>query len=718
VAIWRHCESLAPSQIRPEPAARDASGLLPGWWTGRNVTASLSQRGIVAADLELIAHGTTAILATWLGLIVLTRAGPQPGARIFGLITACLVAWSVAILIQRLTREPGAFSGPLLAIENGTAYLLPAAVLHITLVLTVETRRSRLQQAFLVTAYAVCGTAALLVMLFPQWRLAVAPPHLELPGITGELLGWVWIAVRIAILAAALFWSGRALLGARTDSTRRRQLGVTLATVGVAAIGAALGILPVPAAAVPWLSVSVLGIAVLLAAYGVFAQGVFLTPQVAAYAFRYTIVIGLGVIVYVVALMGFDHLAQEVLAIDVPIVASLTLVITIALFDPIAGWARRKVRGRSARETAYDRLLRALGRDVLTAQRPEAVVIPALARLSGTFRLLGAHVETSSGDVIARHGKPVASSPLALRMPLIDSNGSSGQVVYGPKRSLLPFTREEVDLLSQGAAYLSASLRLAELHDVQSEALEALTAEHVAVEARGTGLRHALAQAQQDDHGLQVFALGPLRVERNGAPVQSWGGAKAGTRHAEALFAFLFDRGERGVAKDEVTELIWPDVDLRRADLAFHRTLSGLRTTLEPGRRGLTKGEAIVFHNDRYRLSPSVVTWSDVRAFDEAMAASAAAVEDEVIQHLEHARALYRGDYLDDCPFYGDSFQAEELRAVLRGRFVDLLLALGETYERRGDRPSAAASFRQAQSVAGEDLPRADAALSRLAAPV
>jgi two-component SAPR family response regulator len=214
-----------------------------------------------------------------------------------------------------------------------------------------------------------------------------------------------------------------------------------------------------------------------------------------------------------------------------------------------------------------------------------------------------------------------------------------------------------------------------------------------------------------------VFALGPLRAERGGELVRQWGGAKAGTRQAEALFAFLFDRGERGVAKDEILELVWPDVDLERADLAFHRTLGGLRTTLEPGRPGGDRGTAVTFHNDRYRLDPALVAWSDVAAFDEAMAAASAAGDpDELLGHLERSRSLYRGDYLDDCPFYGDSVHVEERRELLRGRYVDLLMALGERYEARGDRPAAADCFRQARMVNGDELPTADEALGRLGA--
>jgi two-component SAPR family response regulator len=263
--------------------------------------------------------------------------------------------------------------------------------------------------------------------------------------------------------------------------------------------------------------------------------------------------------------------------------------------------------------------------------------------------------------------------------------------------------------------FLAASLSLAARQDEQAVALESLSAERAAVMERGSVLSDALGEVQSRDLSLQVFALGPLRVERGGATLRQWGGTRAGTRHAEGLFAFVFDRGERGAAKDEVIELIWPDIEFKHADQAFHRTLSGLRTTLEPGRRGGERGTAISFRNDRYRLDPSLVGWSDVAAFEEELAAASAATDDDdALRHLERARALYRGDYLDDCPFYGDSVQAEDRRALLRGRCVDLLLALGERYERRGDRPAAASSFRQARSVSGGDLLTAEVALARL----
>ena len=229
---------------------------------------------------------------------------------------------------------------------------------------------------------------------------------------------------------------------------------------------------------------------------------------------------------------------------------------------------------------------------------------------------------------------------------------------------------------------------------------------------------HGALEASLDDaarSGLHVFALGPLRAERDGELIRQWGGEKAGTRQAEALFAFLFDRGERGVTKDEAVELIWPDVDLDRADLAFHRTLGGLRRTLEPGRGQRQGSKAIGFSNDRYRLDPAVVAWSDVATFEQRLTDAGTTTDPAAaLAALTEARSLYRGEYLDDCPFYGDGAYVEDRRELLRARYVDLLLSLGGFHEQRGDRGAAAAAFREARLAADDGCPPADAALERL----
>ena len=222
-------------------------------------------------------------------------------------------------------------------------------------------------------------------VFFPDQQLAVSPPHLELPGIPGEVLGWAWIVARMFIFGAAIYWIVRALAAAEADLARRRQLLAALLTVAVGALGGVLRFLPGPADSDPWLGVSLVTVAVILAASSVATARV-LSPEIAIQAFRYSIVID-GATLYVAALIGLEARTQDLLAIQLPMVTGIALVVTLALFDPIAGWARRAIRGRTSRETAYNRLLQALGQDVLTAQRPEGHDQPGLANAAYAARI-------------------------------------------------------------------------------------------------------------------------------------------------------------------------------------------------------------------------------------------------------------------------------------------------------------------------------------------
>jgi DNA-binding SARP family transcriptional activator len=665
--------------------------------------------------LELAAHGVTAILATWLGLTVTVRSPASPATRAFGLVTLFLVAWSLAIIVQRLS------AAPLVdrvgnAVEDAAAFLVIAATPHIAIAVSAEGRWSGLQRLNIGLAYALALVAAIPSVVNPAAKFAITPPHFELPGIPGEAFGWAWIAIRIGLFASALAWIVVALRHAGDDLARQRQLQAALATVAVGAVGGAVRFTPPLSDTDRWLGVSLITLSVILATYAVFAQRIFFSAEVAGRTFRYSLAGALAVTAYVAVLVGADRLVRDALGIELPLVIAIGLVATVALWEPAANLVRRWLLARSPREAAYHRLLRALGEPVFSAQTPGGSLQPALARLTRSFRLSGARMVGTDGHQIAADGALEPSSPGTLRLPLTTDGRVLGELQLGPKRSGLPYTSDEVELLRLAASYLGGSLRLAAAEQAQVDALDRLSAERADVMSTGTALHEALAEEAGTGRGrMTVYALGPLRVERDGEIIRQWGGAKAGTRQAEAVFAFLLDRAERGAAKDEIVELIWPDVELDRADLAFHRTLGGLRTTLEPGRRGGDRGQAISFHNDRYRLDPALIAWSDVAAFEEAMMAAGSATDpDDGLRHLERARSLYRGDYLDDCPFYGDSAHVEERRELLRGRFVDLLLALGQRYEERGDRPAAAACFREARMVAADELPPADEALSRL----
>ena len=258
------------------------------------------------------------------------------------------------------------------------------------------------------------------------------------------------------------------------------------------------------------------------------------------------------------------------------------------------------------------------------------------------------------------------------------------------------------------------------LHEMIGDAeFEAAWAEGRAM-SQAEAISYALgaAAAPASEETLRVTALGSFSVERSGETLSHWGGPKAGSRQAQGMFGFLFDRGERGVTKDEFIEVIWPDAQVAQGDLNFHRTLGGLRATLEPDTPS-SQRKAIGFQNGRYRLRPNVIGWDDVAEFERRLQRAAlASGEQAAIRELEEARNIYRGDYLDDCPVYGDSEYVEERRTSLRGRLADALVDLAQRYERRGDATLATARFREALAVAGGEYPSATEGLERLGAVV
>jgi N-terminal 7TM region of histidine kinase len=661
--------------------------------------------------LEVTAQSLTAVLGTWLGLTVLARSR-APHARAFVFLTLALVAWSSSVIIQRLSTS---FTAAQVAngIEELAAALIVPATAHFSLMVATEGHPARRSVRVLALAYVLNVAFAVPGIVDRAAPIAISAPHLAIAFVPGALLGWAWIVTRLVTLLAAATWLLGAFRRARSDPRRRRQLGVTLATVAVGALGGSIRVLSVVGPSDAWIGVSLVTLAMVLSASVVFSAGVFFAPEVAGRAFWTSLALGLGLFLLVGLLLAVDAASRRVLGLDLPLLTIMALVVTIAIYEPAATWGRGRLGGRSPAAMARGRLLTALGQPGLGSHATAAGVQPALTRVANALDLAGASVVLRDGSIAATEGTAPdqAASPA---IALVAQEEVIGELRVGRTLSGAPLSAGDEELLRLSAAYVAAALQTGRREDEQAEALTGLSRDRARVESAATSLHQALVRHAGRTPGLRVFALGPLRVERGDETIERWGGEKAGTRQALALFAFLFDRGERGMAKDEALELIWPDTDVDRADLAFHRTLGGLRRTLDPDGDGGKR--AVRFHNDRYRLAPEVVEWSDVARFLERLdQARIATGGGESLRLLEEARGLYRGEYLDDCPFYGDGVFVEDRRASLRGRSIDLLLALGKAYEASGDGASAAAAYRDAVAASVDGSPAAEAGLARLA---
>jgi DNA-binding SARP family transcriptional activator len=665
------------------------------------------------AQLEVVAHSLTAVLGVWLGLTVLTRSR-TPNGVLFALLTLSIASWSSAIVVERLSDAPAAIRiGN--AIEELASGLATPLLAHLALAISTEGQPSLGQRRLLVACYVANVALSVPAIVDPGHPIRLIEPSFSLGPVPGVLFYAAWAVARFGTILAALLWVIGALRRPGIDVDRRRHLRALLAMVAASTIGGGMRILPVIGQSDPWIGVSFITLAVIIAAYVVFSAGVFFGSEVAGRAFRETVLLGFAAFGLVAILVAIDESSRRALGVDAPIVTAVSLVIVIALYEPVAGWVRRQLSDRSRQGTTRQDLLRVVGQPRFTAQSADAGVRPALARLTQALDLAGASVVAADGTVVAAEGRGASGPATAGATPaiqLVAEDELIGELRIAGTRSGRPLPLRDAELLRLSARYVASALRAGRIEDEQVEALRSLADERANLDSTASILHAALVRRSSAGAGLEVRALGPLRVDREDGPIIRWGGEKAGSRQAQALFAFLFDRGERGVAKDEALELLWPDVELGRADLAFHRTLGGLRHTLDPNGGGR---EVIRHQNDRYRLDASIIDWSDVAAFTTRLDEAGRASDPEsALALLQDARTLYRGDYLDDCPFYGDSAFVEPRRAALRSRYVDLLVAIGEACEERGDRVTAAAVYRDALVAAVEGCPPAQAGLARL----
>jgi DNA-binding SARP family transcriptional activator len=700
--------------------------------------------------LDLLPAFLMAVLACWLGLSLLVRSPRDRAAQAFAWLCLNLTLYGLTIVLARLapTAAVDAFLNRVQLVETA---LLPPVFLHFIMLVAGVQRALGLQRAVLALSYVV-GAGLSGYALFGQHPMLFEQP----PRFPGLPLMVVWAAQRALplLLAIVLTWTSYRQAGEDDLERRRRALFALAAVVGVtgalwatATRGSTLSQAPGHA---------FMGLALALMAYTVLAYRLLLPPRVARRAFYRSLLGSLLTAVYVAVVLGLEQIARGILGIAAPLVTVFALVVLIAVFGPLrdaAGdWLDRLYFHR---EFDYGRLLRALGEDLFERGDLADQLNTALAAICRTLGVRAGVVAVQEGvgpRVVAAYGvePPDAEAfraaelpdapqthygdwppwPQArLLLPLRRANQALGLLVLGAKRSGEPYRETERALLFSLGSYLALAIKHARARQEQelemaalAEQGEQLRAEQEMLAVQAAEVARLAAQpapAPADERsGLRVFALGPLRVERDGATIERWGGDKAGTYQAEALFAFLFDRRGRGLTKDEAEEVIWPDLDLEKADTAFHRTISALRRTLEPGLRRGNESRTVAYHHERYWLDPLAVAWCDADAF-AAMAERGHTLLRQ--GDIEAARtafaeglALYRGDYMDDCPFFGDSSYVEERRVELRGQRIDTLLALGAVYERLGQAGEAATCYRRALAAADGDCPRAEEGLARL----
>ena len=152
-------------------------------------------------------------------------------------------------------------------------------------------------------------------------------------------------------------------------------------------------------------------------------------------------------------------------------------------------------------------------------------------------------------------------------------------------------------------------------------------------------------------------------------------------RKAQSLVKLLALAPGHRLHREEVTDLLWPELGAAAAANNLKQALYVARRTLDAASGGA--GRALRFSQDLLRLSPPGRLWIDVEAF-EAAAAAARSARDPAAYGA--AVELYTGDLLPEDR-YEDWTAAR--REALHALYVALLVELAGLHEARGE-PAAA----------------------------
>jgi DNA-binding SARP family transcriptional activator len=177
-------------------------------------------------------------------------------------------------------------------------------------------------------------------------------------------------------------------------------------------------------------------------------------------------------------------------------------------------------------------------------------------------------------------------------------------------------------------------------------------------------------------HRTQIEVIGPLRLTRDGTPVDAPELRRARVRQ---LLSVLVLRPV--LTRDQAIELLWPDLDPEKAARNMRVTLTHLRRLLEPDRSGGEASYHLRTDGDRIRLVESeflsVDLWTLNAQDKRAGQARADGDIDRTAALLADAVALWRGEPLPDLQ-YVCSPDIEVEAGQIRARHVGHLLALSE----------------------------------------
>ncbi len=187
---------------------------------------------------------------------------------------------------------------------------------------------------------------------------------------------------------------------------------------------------------------------------------------------------------------------------------------------------------------------------------------------------------------------------------------------------------------------------------------------------------------------LRLYLLGQFRVERkNGNEWNSLDSRIWQRRRARALLGCLLSSPGRRLSREQVMELLWPDLEVDIAANRLNGAVHELRQILEPEISRPAASRMLRLERDVLEIADGAQIWVDAEAFEGLLKeANNCSDPAETERLLEEAAALYRGSYLLEELY---SEWAAPRRDALQRAWVGLLLDLANLRAERGALASA-----------------------------
>ncbi len=198
-------------------------------------------------------------------------------------------------------------------------------------------------------------------------------------------------------------------------------------------------------------------------------------------------------------------------------------------------------------------------------------------------------------------------------------------------------------------------------------------------------MKGAIEQARESviapdlaDTVVRLYVLGQFRLEYRNEQQQWQPVSDAAMQHqrVRALLHCLISSPRRKLGREQVLEMLWPDLDFETATHRLDRAVYSLRRLLEPGRSRPATSDLLLTEHSTLGLADQAQLWIDADAFD-ALLSQARTTSDpgQTEQLLEEATLLYGGDYL---PEERDISWIQTRREALQRSWIGLLLELAD----------------------------------------